>query len=332
MYGVVPIAALPYGAAVPYVAPGPVGPPLPAYGMYGVSPIGAAAYGTAPPYIAPPLPTPEHALFLSSVQFDRATIAGSSEVPTLPVSYLKDSRVEKKWRTSSKVDQWLSIALESPVDCDTVAIVGANFSSATMCRVVASTWPWGLPTYPELDTGWVSAWPVTGKPILDKPWPVFTNLIRFTNLNAYRYWRLYFADPSIEASYTELGRVLIGRAFRPTYNVDVNPAIGLESSDVRRRSTFNRTFTDPRGAPSRRMALSLSAVDRDEMRADLFELQRYCGLARDFVFSLDPAATTFHHLYTMQALFVEGAQFEAQPLWDANGEVWRTSLQLTEPL
>lgn len=332
MYGVAPIAKLPYGAAPPFVRQGPVGPPVPAYGQYGVSPIGAGAYGTAPRYVAPPLPDPEHALFLSSLSFDRATIAGSSEVPTLPVSYLKDSRVEKKWRLASKVDQWLSITLERHVACDTVAIIGANFSDAAVCRVLATNWEFGLPQYPELDSGWKSAWPVSGKPVLDEPWPVFTNLIRFTNLNAYRYWRLYFADPSIETTYTEFGRVLIGRAFRPTYNVDVNPAIGLESSDVRRRSTFNRTFTDPRGASSRRMALSLSAVDRDEMRADLFELQRYCGLARDFVFSLDPAATKSHHLYTMQALFVEGAQFEAQPLWDANGEVWRTSLQLTEPL
>lgn len=332
MYGAVPLAKLPYGAAPPYVAPGPVGAPVPAFGMYGVSPIASGAYGTAPRYVAPPTPTPERALFLSARPFDGATIAGSSEVSSLPVSFLRDSRVEKKWRLTSKVDQWLSIALEKHTACDTVAIIGANFSSAAMCRVAASNWEQGLPQYYEMDTGWVSAWPISGKPYLDEPWPVFTNLIRFTNLNAYRYWRLYFADPSIETSYIELGRVLIGKAFRPTYNVDVNPAIGLESSDVRRRSTFNRTFTDPRGASSRRMALSLSAVDRDEMRADLFELQRYCGLARDFVFSLDPAATTFHHLYTMQALFVEGAQFEAQPLWDAHGEVWRTSLQLTEPL
>jgi hypothetical protein len=304
---------------MPYVAPGPGGPPLP-------------AYGTAPPYVAPVAPPAEHALFLSSQPFYRATISGSSEVASLPASYLKDSRVEKKWRTLSKVDQWLSFALEQHVACDTVAIIGANFSSAAVCRVMASNWEQGLPQYPELDTGWTSAWPVSGKPILAEPWPVFTNLIRFTNLNAYRYWRLYFADPSIQTTYTELGRVLIGKAFRPHFNVDINPAIGLESSDVRRRSTFNRTFTDPRGAPSRRMALSLSDVDQDDMRAELFELQRYCGLARDFVFSLDPAATTFHHLYTMQSLFVEGAQFEAIPFWDGSRQLWRTSLQLTEPL
>lgn len=330
MYGVVPISSLPYGAAVPYVAPTGVTPPLPAYGMYGLSPIGAGASGTAPPFVAPLALPPENALFLSSRVFDRAAIVGSSEVPTLPVSYLRDSRVEKKWRLTSKVDQYLAITTEKYEVCDTVAVIGANFTSTAMCRVMAGNE--NLPQSPALDTGWVSAWPVGGKPFLDEPWPVFTNLIRFKNSKGYRYWRLYFADPSIETSYLEFGRVLIGKAFRPTYNVDVNPAIGLESADVRRRSTFNRTLTDPRGASSRRMALSMSAVDRDEMRADLFELQRYCGLARDFVFSLDPAATKFHHIYTMQALFVEGAQFEAQPLWDANGEVWRTSLQLTEPL
>lgn len=332
MYSASPIGALPYGATPPWVARGPIGAPIPAFGMYGVSPIGAGAYGTAPAFVAPTAPPPEKALFLSSHTFDQATIAGSSEVPTLPVSYLRDRRVEKKWRAASKVDQFLSITLARGDICDTVAIVGANFTAAAMCRVMATNTSGIWPAVPELDSGWVSAWPVSGKPILREPWPVFTNLIRFANLNAYRYWRLYFADPSIETVYTELGRVLIGKAFRPRFNVDINPAIGLESSDVRRRSTFNRTFTDPRGAPSRRMALSLSDVDQDDMRAELFELQRYCGLARDFVFSLDPAATTFHHLYTMQSLFVEGAQFEAIPFWDGSRQLWRTSLQLTEPL
>ncbi len=332
MYGVAPISTLPFGVALPFVAPLPPGPPVPAHGMYGVSPIGAGAYGTAPLYVAPAAAPAEKALFLSSWLIDHSTISASSEIGTLPVSFLHDNRVEKKWRATSAIDQYLAIELPTPEPCDTVALIGGNFSSAAMCRVMASDWAPGLPQYPWFDTGWVSVWPVSGKPRLAEPWPVFTNLIRLTNTNAYKFWRVYLSDPGIGTSYTELGRLLIGKAFRPTYNVDVNPAIGLESSDVRRRSTFNRTFTDPRGASSRRMALSLSAVDRDEMRADLFELQRYCGLARDFVFSLDPAATTLHHLYTMQALFVEGAQFEAQPLWDANGEVWRTSLQLSEPL
>lgn len=332
MYGVAPIGALPYGATPAFVAPGPAGAPIPASGMYGVSPVGAGAYGTSPAFVAPVAPAAERALFLSSQPFDRATIVGGSEVSTLPTSNLKDIRAEKKWRVSSQSGQYLSIALDQPATCDTVAIIGANFSSAATCRVLGASRPEYLPLYPEIDTGWMSVWPVSGKPRIAEPWPVFTNLIRFANTNAYGYWLLYFADPSIEIAYTEFGRILIGKAFRPRFNVDVNPAIGLESSDVRRRSTFNRTFTDPRGAPSRRMALSLSDVDQDDMRAELFELQRYCGLARDFVFSLDPAATTFHHLYTMQSLFVEGAQFEAIPFWDASRQLWRTSLQLTEPL
>lgn len=332
MYAAEPYGSAPYATPPPVAAPLPPGLPVPAWGLYGVSPIGAAPYGTAPPAPAPlPAPPAEHALFLSSLTFDGARLQASSEVSSLPVGNLKDLRNEKKWRLEAKLDQYLSIDLAKPVACNTVALVGSNLGALGVCRVIAG--PSGsLPQGPYFDSGWMSVWPPSGKPRTDQPWPVFTNLVRFVNDTPFPSWRILFGDPGVESAYLEFGRILIGRAFRPTYNVDVNPAIGLESSDVRRRSTFNRTFTDPRGASSRRMALSLSAVDRDEMRADLFELQRYCGLARDFVFSLDPAATTSHHLYTMQALFVEGAQFEAQPLWDANGEVWRTSLQLTEPL
>ncbi|WP_020697419.1 hypothetical protein [Reyranella massiliensis] len=332
MYAGAPYGTLPFGATPPFIAAPPVGAPAPAWGIYGTSPHGTSAYGTAPPDVPVAIPPAEGALFLSSIDIDQAQIAGSSEVSSLPVTFVQDSRVEKKWRLTSKVDQYLSIALARPCACDTVAVIGANLGAGAVFRILGALDPAGLPNTPDFDSGWLGAWPVSGKPILKEPWPVHTNLVRFPNVNAYGYWRIIFCDPGVETSYMEFGRVLIGKAFRPRLNVDINPAIGLESSDVRRRSTFNRTFTDPRGAPSRRMALSLSDVDQDDMRAELFELQRYCGLARDFVFSLDPAATTFHHLYTMQSLFVEGAQFEAIPFWDGSRQLWRTSLQLTEPL
>jgi hypothetical protein len=50
------------------------------------------------------------------------------------------------------------------------------------------------------------------------------------------------------------------------------------------------------------------------------------------VFSLDPSDPSFQYLYAMQAMFAESAQYEAQPLWDADGQVWRTSFQIVEPL
>ena len=41
-------------------------------------------------------------------------------------------------------------------------------------------------------------------------------------------------------------------------------------------------------------------ISETEMADGLFELQRYCGVSRDFAFCLDPAATTKFHRYAMQ--------------------------------
>jgi hypothetical protein len=220
--------------------------------MLGQSIYGIEPFGAAPAYVAPTPPAGpvgENALFLSSQPFDRATIVGSSEIPTLPASYLRDFRVERKWRLASKKDQYLAVTLDRALACDTVAIIGGNGSASFLGRILAATSLAALPASPEFDSGWMSAWPLTGKPVLDEPWPVFTNLFRFENTTAYRYWWLLLADPSAENSYMEYGRILIGKAFQPRFNVDINPALGLESPDVRRRSPFGRTFASPRGHP-----------------------------------------------------------------------------------
>ncbi len=293
---------------------------------YSVLPIGAG-----PDYLAP-VAAPEHCLFLSSRTIDRATVVASTEVSTLRASFLADIQPAKKWRTTSKVGQYLNITVEQAEECDTAAFIAPNFGPSTVVRIYAAETSADLLTTPALDTGWLSPWPGGEKPVV-RDWPGFVCLVRWTNTAAYKYWRIEFADPGALLTYYDLGRVLIGKAFQPSFNVDNNPAIGLQSPDAQSRTPYARTYTDPRGPASRRMTLPLSAVNHDEMVADLFELQRYCGLARDFVFTLDPGATRRDaYLYTLQALFADQAQFENQPWWDGADAVWRTSLTVTEPI
>ena len=299
--------------------------------MYGVYPIGSEPIGAAPAYVAPAAVAAERCLFLSSREIDRATIVGSTEVSSLPMSYLQDLQPQKKWRLTSKVDQYLQLTLYRPVACNTVAITASNFTCSAVVRVLASNDFAALASAPAFNSGWMSVWPTSGKPSIED-WPSFTCIIRFSNTSAYKYWRIEVADPGAETTYIEIGRLLIGQAFQPRFNVDVNVGLGLTSPDAQARTPFARTYTDPRGDASRRLVLPISAVNDTDMKRSLFELQRYCGLARDFVFSLDPAATTDLYLYTLQGLFTEGAQFEAQPLWDTTAQLWRTSLTITEPL
>ena len=293
---------------------------------YSVMPVGAGD-----PYEAP-VAAPQSCLFLSSRTIDRATVVAGTEVSGLPASHLADIQPAKKHRTTGKVGQYYNITLEQAEACDTAAFIAPNFGTSTVVRIYAAETADTLLSAPALDTGWQSPWPGGEKPVV-VDWPIFTGLVRWTNTAAYKYWRIEFADPGALLTYFDLGRVLLGAAFQPRFNVDINPALGLQSPDAQARTPFARTYTDPRGPASRRLILPFSGVRQDEMIDSLFELQRYCGLARDFVFALDPGALRRDaHLYTLQALFADAAQFEAQPWWDGDAGLWRTQLTLTEPL
>jgi hypothetical protein len=293
---------------------------------YSVLPVGAGDLYEAP------VAAPQNCLFLSSRTIDRAAVVAGTEVSGLPASYLADIQPAKKWRTTGKTGQYLNITLEAAEACDTAAFIAPNFRASTVVRIYAAETADALMSGPALDTGWQSPWPGGEKPtVLD--WPVFTSLLRWTNTDAYKHWRVEFADPGGLLGYFDLGRVLLGQAFQPRFNVDVNPALGLQSPDAQARTPFARTYTDPRGPASRRLTLPFSGVRHDDLVGALFELQRYCGLARDFVFALDPGALRKDsHLYTLQALFADQAQFEAQPWWDGDAGLWRTQLTLTEPI
>jgi hypothetical protein len=269
-------------------------------------------------------------LFLSPRAIDLATVVASTEMTYLPASFLADIQPAKKWRTTSKTGQYLSITLAQAEACDTAAFVSPNYGPATVIRIYAAEASADLLTTPALDTGWQSPWP-GGEKSAVADWPHFVGVIRWTNTAAYKYWRIEFADPGVLLTYYDLGRVLLGQAFQPSFNVDVNPTVGLASPDAQARTPFGRTYTDPRGPSSRKLTLPFSAVNHDELVSSLFELQRYCGLARDFVFTLDPGALRSNsHLYTLQAIFADQAQFDVQPWWDGTNAVWRTSLVLTE--
>lgn len=275
----------------------------------------------------------ENVLFLSSEPVDGATLVASTEVSTLPVSYLEDVQPEKKWRATGCAAENITIDLGVATICTALSLIGHNLTSAATLRVRGAATAAGVTAAPSVDTGapGVSAWPASGKHT-DTNWPQELSLVRWSNAVAYRYWRLDIVDAANPAGYVQAGRLHIGKAFQPSFNVDQNPSLGLVSPDAQARTPYGRTFTDPRGAASRRFGLPLSGANHTDMTRSLFQLQRYCGLARDFTFSLDPAATADFHLYSMQALFADLREFEGQPWFDTEAQVWRTSLTLTEPI
>lgn len=273
-----------------------------------------------------------NALFLSSRWIDAAAVTASSEEGFLTANYVQTFRPEQVWRATAATAEYLAWDFREDVVVEALALVAHNLSASATLRFRLGTSAANVTAAPGFDSGVVSAWPVTGKTD-DLDWQSYFSLVLADNATGYRYGRVDIADPSNVDGYVQVGRLFVGPAFVPDVNVDTNLSLGLVSPDETGRTAFGHSFGDNRGPAARVMQLPMSAVDEDEMGDELFELQRYCGLAKDFAFCLEPEATTRFHRYSMQARFSSLNNFTAQPVWNASGiQIWQTTLAIEEVL
>jgi hypothetical protein len=273
-----------------------------------------------------------NALFLSPRWIDAATVTASSTEGLLTADNVQTARPDQVWRATGDTAEYLAWDFGEDVMVEALALVAHNLSSAATLRLRLGTSEANVTAAPGFDSGAVSAWPVSGKPD-DLDWQSYFSLVLADNATGYRYGRVDIADSANVDGYVQVGRLFVGPAFVPSINVDINPSLGLTSPDEAGRSAFGHTFGDNRGPAARVMQLPMSALDEDEMGDELFELQRYCGLAKDFAFCLNPEATTRFHRYAMQARFSTLNSFTAQPAWNEFGnQVWQTTLSIEEML
>lgn len=272
----------------------------------------------------------ENLIFVSSKRFDAATVTASSERATLPASYLQQRLVERKWRAQGCTAEYLLIDFGQARVINNVTISGHNGSSSIHFQARLASTSGGTISAPAVDTGSVSGWPSSGKPT-DEDWPSYDSQLRFRNSNAYRWLRLDILDPTNTDGYFQATRIYAGQELQLTYNVDANPVLGLVPADYQRRSAYNRLSTSRRGEPARTFDLPISEINRRELNDSLFELQRYCGMSRDFFFSLDPSTTADLHKWSMPAVFTTPAQFRAQAnAFDATAELWSHTITIGE--
>lgn len=285
------------------------------------------------PYIFAGDPAPTgNALFLSSRWIDAASVAASSEEGLLTADHVQTTRPDQVWRATGATAEYLTWDFGEDVIVEALALVAHNLSASATLRLRLGTSEANVTAAPGFDSGVVSAWPTSGKPD-DLDWQAYFSLVLADNSTGYRYGRVDIADPSNADGYVQAGRLFVGPAFVPAINVDLNPSLGLVSPDEVGRTAFGHAFGDNRGPAARLMQLPMSALDEDEMGNEMFELQRYCGLSKDFALCLDPAATTRFHRYSMQARFSSLNSFTAQPAWNASGiQVWQTTLAIEEVL
>lgn len=271
-------------------------------------------------------------LFLSPRLSDAATPTASSEVTSLPATFAQNQEPTKKWRTTGCAAEYIILDFGAgKAVLNAAAIVGHNLSAdATIQLRLANTVP-NLTAAPAKDSTALSAWPSSGKHE-DPEWAHELSLIMITNTTAYRYARLDFVDAANAAGYLEFGRIAVGAAYQPTYNLDLDPTLGFVPIDVQEPNTYGQTFTDPRPYAQRQFDLAFSAANQDDVHDYAMELSRLRGQAGDIIVSIDPAATTRFHRWSMQALFTGRAAYKAQPLWDGANQTWGFTASMIEKL
>ena len=295
--------------------------------LYGSVPYGAAALATAPAAAS-------SAVFkvLSPIDSDAATMLASSELSTLPVGNLQTMQPGRVWRTDAATSASITVTFAAGVSANALALVGHNLSAAGVIRVRLANSLAGLTASPVVDTGWQSAWPTTGKPA-DAHWPRYLSYLSWTNDALCTYAQVDIADPEVGKAYLEAGRLILCRAWQPTYNFDLAGAqpFGFDQRDVQTVTEYGGLFTDrrARSAP-RRASVSMSFADRREALDGIADMRRLAGLWGDVVLILDPNATTDFHRLSLQGVFLTQQDHRLTPQFNATGEMWTVEINLRE--
>ena len=129
-----------------------------------------------------------------------STVTVSSQDIYFPITNLKNQLRSKRFRTTSKTDQWIVNDLGSAKPVDSVIVLlpkEGTISSTQVIKIQANaTNVW---TTPSLDiTMTVSEYRQASH--------------YFASDETYRYWRLSITDPSATTNYVEISKLVIGKA------------------------------------------------------------------------------------------------------------------------
>lgn len=271
-------------------------------------------------------------LFLSSRFLDETgtIFTPSTEVATLPATNLQKRHPARVWRSTEKSP---NIVINTPTANigNAFAIVGHNASASAQWRVRAAFTSGGLTSSPVYDSGLISMWPASGKPVDEVVgFPYLCSFVTFSNtLNNIFYWRMDISDAS-NANNFECGRMFFGVGINPTINMSNDPIIQPVTKGDQRRSDFNYVSADDRGNNGRRLSLPFGSIDRIDFRKYILPFQMYHGVSKDFFFCADIAAQEELPMYSGQFLFEDTPSNQRQRAFNVNGAKWGAQMVLTE--
>ena len=207
------------------------------------------------------------------------SLTGSSALATLPVANLQTQRLGQPWRGQPGVTSaWLVADFGAAKSIGAVLLAGTNLSPAATWRIRLSSSDASGAAGDVLDSGMVAA----GVDVRFR-----LALLVLATDRAGRYLRLDLADATLP--WLEAGRLAALALWRPRRNFAFGLQRGLNDLSKVARGEAGDVFA-LRGAVQRTLTLSLQAVFRDELVADVEDLLRSAGLTDDVLVCLDPAS------------------------------------------
>lgn len=242
----------------------------------------------------------EKMILATGVLSDLATITGPTGLGDLGIDNLKRQSLQEPYRFSGG-SAVIDVDFGQPVTLNVAALIGHTGGQNATCQVTAGA------------TVGASTFDTTEKPFQSQveassTAPSFSHNLFFQLFapQTYRYWRFTINDP--DASYIDIGRLYLSKAFQPDYNM----VYGMTQGFVDMSSEFVTQSGDSISLkrPKRRISeFNLEDLSEGESYGQLLVLDNLIGTTKDVLFVPRPDDKTY-----LQINAVYGKVSEIQPV------------------
>ncbi len=235
-----------------------------------------------------------------------SALSNGSWLTTLPLANVQNRTLGKVARStdSTLASTKLDINIGTPKNIRVLALINHNSSLAGLFRITASaTNAFSTLLY---DSGWINIWPIVYSTTTvewedDNFWSCQYTDEQRTGYTATRtlplpsnvlaqYWRIEINDTTNPAGYFQIGRVFIGPAYQPTYNMSYGASLAWETQTAVQQALGGAKYFQRR-IPSRVARLKLEIIAEDEACSNIFEILRRAGLDVEILWIHDPEDT-----------------------------------------
>ncbi|MDL4862781.1 hypothetical protein NPJ88_010580 [Halomonas elongata] len=237
---------------------------------------------------------------------DDATLSAGSSYwsEEQPLSLIQQRELAEKARLEDTGDA-ITIELGTPRPVGVVALAAHNLSASAQYRVIIGSGPDGTVTW---DSGAQNVWPSVYATAeleweYDNFWagtieggadftPLLTVFIDEVQVTS--YIRVAFDDPANPDGYVEIGRMFIGDAWQPEFNISYGITHGYDDTTEVTEAGDRTEYFDLKRR-RRTATFSLDYLSEQEAFARLYSLQRTEGIAGEilYAFSSQPSPENF---------------------------------------